>query len=921
MNIGKIVWSPRKRIKLAFKDGRIEPPTHGPPDSEEQDDVFCEELEQIIPLGEKLLDDLEGLEFDEEVLKSEIVVPPESSELVLSAEDFASLDELPSLAPPLDSGLHQKSSDLIATLQVVRTPLYGSIPDGIGIECRCACRFDKTREKPDLGHAPNRNSIRCSCPSIGPLFVTLTGKWKEWLLSQPPPLVEGDFLNIFVPNGSWEAQHLVIDESSLIIAHPQIMLTATVVSGTFGCIRKSALQYLITPFEDGHGNAMPALIGHVMHGLLQSVAISKDAPVDPNTLSNLASNLSREHLVALWQSNRRTPTDLCLAVAPRISGLSRYLASNPLRATAAEVDMENPVFGLKGKVDLVSDDSKSGSLEIIEIKTGKPHGSHLGQALIYSLLARPRKSSPRLLYVDENGNVSERFVNAGSLETVDLVCARNNLAGYIVRNQLPEILKNSVCRTCPWKSICDTAGRIEDELDGRIRSSYLSRWWSVIASEEQAADIEDEPGNSFSSQAAFRRMRGALVAVAESSWLSTLDATRSAQIGIEVLSTQEKSITKTLTAEQREAVGAGLFLARSGSNGDCIRVKGFPGAGKSTLLATLARALLNRGHRVLLSAHTHSAIDNVLEKVLSADPEIADKILRIGRGQDVSLDSSKLLPPSCLSGNPCALNGCVACNDIKSYLSSKRLIACTALGMHAPLIAGEKFRVLLMDEAGQVADPALWNALLKSEVAILSGDEKQLGPLSRSKRFDSMQQWSESFFSRSVSGFIELTEQFRMNAEIAAVANRLFYGGRLRCGSLAVSTRRLPVWQSQTDDRLNSIWSPEHPVILIKSGDLWSTTLDLLQNTPSAFSIGVLCPLRKQVAEISDKFPALDCLTFDRAQGRDWDAVIVCLFGSESLLQENKRLVVALTRAKAKMIIIGGTDSVWSACPGALEFS
>jgi superfamily I DNA and/or RNA helicase len=84
------------------------------------------------------------------------------------------------------------------------------------------------------------------------------------------------------------------------------------------------------------------------------------------------------------------------------------------------------------------------------------------------------------------------------------------------------------------------------------------------------------------------------------------------------------------TLDQRE------FVKKAIATDDFAILEGPPGSGKTTTILELVLQLLKLGKKILLSASTHVAIDNVLERIYKPEIYKNVEILRIGRGQSVS---------------------------------------------------------------------------------------------------------------------------------------------------------------------------------------------------------------------------------------------------------------------------------------------
>lgn len=88
------------------------------------------------------------------------------------------------------------------------------------------------------------------------------------------------------------------------------------------------------------------------------------------------------------------------------------------------------------------------------------------------------------------------------------------------------------------------------------------------------------------------------------------------------ITTTGKSILLTLNANQRSAVLKALTA------NEYLLLKGLPGTGKTQTLAVLIQLLVLMGKSVLITSHTHSAVDNVLLRLQKCDKEI--KFIRLG---------------------------------------------------------------------------------------------------------------------------------------------------------------------------------------------------------------------------------------------------------------------------------------------------
>lgn len=97
-----------------------------------------------------------------------------------------------------------------------------------------------------------------------------------------------------------------------------------------------------------------------------------------------------------------------------------------------------------------------------------------------------------------------------------------------------------------------------------------------------------------------------------------------------VITTTGMHILKSLNSDQRTAVLKALTA------NDYLLLKGLPGTGKTQTLAALIRLLVLMKQSVLITSHTHSAVDNVLVRLMKSDREL--KFLRLGSSKRIRAD-------------------------------------------------------------------------------------------------------------------------------------------------------------------------------------------------------------------------------------------------------------------------------------------
>lgn len=216
---------------------------------------------------------------------------------------------------------------------------------------------------------------------------------------------------------------------------------------------------------------------------------------------------------------------------------------------------------------------------------------------------------------------------------------------------------------------------------------------------------------------------------------------------------------------------------------DYLLILGMPGTGKSTTLSFIIRYLvLIMGKSILISSHTHSAIDHIGLKL----QEKGLPFLRIGNGEKIDKDIKK--------ENILETFKFESVSEVERVYSSARVVISTSLGMNHSIFMRKRFDFCIVDEASQLTLPACIGSLKVSNSFILVGDHYQLPPLVRSK--EALKNgFGDSLFKilaeKHPNSMIKLCNQYRMNDEIMLMANRLTYQNLLKSGSIEVSNQVL----------------------------------------------------------------------------------------------------------------------------------
>lgn len=278
-------------------------------------------------------------------------------------------------------------------------------------------------------------------------------------------------------------------------------------------------------------------------------------------------------------------------------------------------------------------------------------------------------------------------------------------------------------------------------------------------------------------------------------------------------------------------------------------------------------------------------------------------------------------------------------NDI---MAKAQVIATTLVGAANYALKGKRFRTVFIDEAAQALEPATWIPILKADRVIFAGDHCQLPPTIKS--FEAAKAGlSVTLFEKAIKrnkADVMLTEQYRMNEKIMHFPSRIFYENQLvAAAGVATATifpEDMPVefvdtagtgYFEQTNEETFSIYNEEEARLLIRHFTDYIHQLEAMELLSSVKNIGIISPYKAQVTLLQEALKEsevwelvsgrLSINTVDAFQGQERDVIYISMVrsgenGEIGFLSDIRRMNVAMTRARRKLVIIGDSATICS---------
>lgn len=277
-----------------------------------------------------------------------------------------------------------------------------------------------------------------------------------------------------------------------------------------------------------------------------------------------------------------------------------------------------------------------------------------------------------------------------------------------------------------------------------------------------------------------------------------------------------------------------------------------------------------------------------------------------------------------------------------------RVIACTLVGSANRLLEGQKFGTLFIDEAAQALEAACWIPMRRVSRVILAGDHCQLPPTVKSVAALKAG-LGKTLMERIVENKPEcvtlLQMQYRMKDEIMRFSSEWFYGGKVQTAP-QVQNRSILDWEDaftwvdtseldrDEDEKLFQEQFVGESYGRVNRGEAM-LTLSTLQDyltkigkqriLDEQIDVGVISPYRAQVQYLKQLIRKRDFFkpyrhlisvnTVDGFQGQERDIILISMVRSNDdgmigFLRDLRRMNVAITRARMKLIILGNVGTL-----------
>ena len=276
---------------------------------------------------------------------------------------------------------------------------------------------------------------------------------------------------------------------------------------------------------------------------------------------------------------------------------------------------------------------------------------------------------------------------------------------------------------------------------------------------------------------------------------------------------------------------------------------------------------------------------------------------------------------------------------IDNLMGNAQVITATLVGANHYTVRNLKYDTIVIDEAGQALEPACWIPILKANKMVLAGDHFQLPPTIKSTTA-AQNGLSNTLLEKVVQlhpeAVVLLEEQYRMHQDIMAYSSKVFYQDKLKAHD---SVSKHLVFESDKalifidtagcsfEEKLDgtSTTNPDEANFLIQHLVSQVQLIQSRKEIEQFPSIAVVSPYKQQVELLKTSINENEVLiafgdkisvnTIDSFQGQERDMVYISLVrsnptGTIGFLSDTRRMNVAMTRARKKLVVVGDSSTL-----------
>lgn len=403
---------------------------------------------------------------------------------------------------------------------------------------------------------------------------------------------------------------------------------------------------------------------------------------------------------------------------------------------------------------------------------------------------------------------------------------------------------------------------------------------------------------------------------------------------------------------------------------DVMVVHGPPGTGKTTTLVEAIHETLQRESQVLVCAQSNMAVDWISERLVDR----GINVLRIGnpsRVNDKMLSFTYERRFEAHPDYPQLWSIRKALRELRSNRKNRsegyhqkverlksrateleirinqelfgeaRVIASTLVSSAHRLLTGMKFTTLFIDEAAQALEAACWIPIRKVSRVVFAGDHCQLPPTI--KNYAAMRAGlAKTLMERIVENRPEdvclLRVQYRMNEKIMEFSSNYFYDGKVESDPsvrfrgildydepmLWIDTHGEDCKEEFVGESFGRINKTEADLTLLHLEDYFRK-IGKQRILDDSIDVGIISPYRAQVQYLRQRVKKsqffkpfrhlISINTVDGFQGQERDIIFISLVrandeGQIGFLSDLRRMNVAITRARMKLIILGDAETL-----------